>query len=445
MVFHPPAPAGTRDTAGIPAFRPADAPTEPLESTARMTSLPQALASYAQNLQALPVESVSCAEALNRCLAEAPVAGIDLPPFTQSAVDGYALLSFETGWASSDKPARLQVTGLIAAGPIRADPPPLAGQMAYRILTGARIPRGVDTVVAQERVRLEGDHIRIEAPVPEKRNIRYRGEELRQGDTLAQTGQRVSAGLLAALMAAGIEQIRAYRRPRISVLVTGDEVVPAGQSPSEGQVHDANAPLIRNWLLAMGYPAPQIRYVRDRLDEVEGTLRDALARSDLVISTGGVSVGDHDYLPAAARACGVREVFWKVSQKPGKPLYFGVRNGVALLGLPGNPAAVLVGMVMHARRALDCLEGVAAPGPRLSAGRLLQAVKADPQRDRLVRMNLSISAEGVVHLDPLPGQDSHMLSNLATAMALVMLPARERDYAADERVLWTPLPGVTRI
>jgi molybdopterin molybdotransferase len=188
-----------------------------------------------------------------------------------------------------------------------------------------------------------------------------------------------------------------------------------------------------------------VTYVKDVQQEIESALRTALDNSDLVITTGGVSVGTHDYLPAAAETCGVKEVFWKVAQKPGKPLYYGQREQTPLLALPGNPAAVLIGMVIHVRRVLDCLEGVALPGPRMSAGRLLKSVKADPLRDCLLRMNLSISAEGVVHLDPLPKQESHMLSNLATAMALVMLPARERAYATDERVLWTPLPGITRI
>ncbi|MGH8453600.1 MAG: molybdopterin molybdotransferase MoeA, partial [Nevskiales bacterium] len=327
----------------------------------------------------------------------------------------------------------------------KTDPPPLAGNMAYRILTGASIPRGVDTVVPQELVKLEGDSIRLEAPVLVRRNIRYAGEELKRGDVLAAPGQRVSPGLLAALMAAGTHTLRVYRRPRVGVLVTGDEVVPAGQLPAEGQVHDANAPLIRNWMVALGYPAPTVSYVKDVRRDVETALAAALDSSDLVITSGGVSVGSRDYLPVSAQACGVRRIFWKVAQKPGKPLFFGLRDKTPLLALPGNPAAVLVGLVIHARRVLDCLEGVTTPGPRMSPGRLLQSVKADPLRDRLVRMNLSISAEGVVHLDPLPKQESHMLSNLATAMALVMLPAREREYSTDERVLWTPLPGVTRI
>ncbi|HXG29313.1 MAG TPA: molybdopterin molybdotransferase MoeA [Nevskiales bacterium] len=444
MVFHPPPPAETRDPArAAPAA--AERPTEPLEPVRRLTPLGQALIHYNQTLLPLPVESIATEQALNRCLAEAPLAAIDLPSFTQSAVDGYALLSFETQWASPTHPVQLRVIGEIAAGPWREDPPPLAGHMAYRILTGGRIPRGVDTVVAQEQAQVEGDSIRLEAPVPEKRNIRYAGEELKRGDALAAAGQRISPGMLAALMAAGTHTIKAYRRPRVSVLVTGDEVVAAGQLPSEGQVHDANGPLIRSWMQALGYPPPQVSYIKDVRTEVESALCTALDQSDLVITTGGVSVGDRDYLPQAAAACGVRQVFWKVAQKPGKPLYYGLRGQTPLLALPGNPAAVLVGLVIHARRVLDCLEGVATPGPRMSAGRLLQPVKADPLRDRLLRMNLSINTEGQVQLEPLPKQDSHMLSNLATAMALVMLPAREQPYAAGERVLWTPLPGVTRI
>ncbi|MGH8457879.1 MAG: molybdopterin molybdotransferase MoeA, partial [Nevskiales bacterium] len=342
MVFHPPAPAESPVARPVPSPNPAERPTEPLEPEQRLISLPQALSSYNQNLLPLPIESVATEQALNRCLAESPLAGVDLPGFTQSAVDGYALLSFETNWASPDKPVRLRVIGEIAAGPRKTDPPPLAGNMAYRILTGASIPRGVDTVVPQEVVKLEGDSIRLEAPVLVRRNIRYAGEELKRGDVLAAPGQRVSPGLLAALMAAGTHTLRVYRRPRVGVLVTGDEVVPAGQLPAEGQVHDANAPLIRNWMVALGYPAPTVSYVKDVRRDVETALAAALDSSDLVITSGGVSVGSRDYLPVSAQACGVRRIFWKVAQKPGKPLFFGLRDKTPLLALPGNPAAVLV-------------------------------------------------------------------------------------------------------
>jgi molybdopterin molybdotransferase len=277
MVFHPPPPAETRSPAR-PAPAAAERPTEPLEPVRRLTPLGQALIHYNQTLLPLPVESIDTEQALNRCLAEAPRAAIDLPSFTQSAVDGYALLSFETQWASPSNPVQLRVIGEIAAGPWREDPPPLAGHMAYRILTGGRIPRGVDTVVAQEQARVEGDSIRLEAPVPEKRNIRYAGEELKRGEALAAAGQRVSPGMLAALMAAGTHTVKAYRRPRVSVLVTGDEVVPAGQLPSEGQVHDANGPLIRSWMQALGYPAPQVSYIKDVRTEVESALRAAAGR-----------------------------------------------------------------------------------------------------------------------------------------------------------------------
>ncbi len=285
MVFHPPAPAEARERRAPP--KPSDRPTEPLETAQRLIPLAQALSSYNQNLLPLPVESIATDQALNRCLAESPVARIDLPSFTQSAVDGYALLSFETTWATPAKPLRLQVIGEIAAGPRKADPPPLAGNMAYRILTGAPIPRGVDTVVPQERVERGDGIIRLIAPVPEKQNIRYHGEELKRGDALAAAGQRISPGMLAALMMAGAHGIRVYRRPRVSVLVTGNEVVPAGQLPVEGQVHDANAPLIRSWMMSQGYPAPEIAYAKDVRGEVEAALKLALDNSDLVITTGG--------------------------------------------------------------------------------------------------------------------------------------------------------------
>ena len=428
-----------------PPASPAEKPTEPLPQEHRLTTIPQALTAYGHNIKPLATEIISTTEALHRCLAEAACSHIDLPSFTQSAMDGYAVRSADVEWASSDKPQRLRVIGEIAAGPAQISLPSQGGGTAYRIYTGARIPEHFDAVVPQEKVRVEGEYISLDRHVEKGRNVRVRAEEMHAGDTLSPPGQRVSPGMLAALMAAGAHNIKVFKRPRIRVLVTGDEVVPPGQIPTEGQVHDANGPLVAAWLTSMGYPVPEITYVRDLLRDLEDALDPALAVADVVLTTGGVSVGSRDYLPDAARTVGVRQVFWKVAQKPGRPLFFGMREKTVLLGLPGNPASVLVGLVFHARRVLDLLEGTTAPGPRLTSAKLMQAVKADPTRDLLLRMNLSLNPDGMIQLDPLPKQESHMLSNLATAMAMVLLPARERDYAAGERVLWTPLPGVTRI
>lgn len=393
-----------------------------------MTPLTEALAAYGSALHALPVERCPLVQALHRVLAGPATSAVDLPPFTQSAVDGYALRAADAG-------LELTLIGEVPAGapPVRA----LAPGTAMRILTGGMLPAGADTVARQEIVERSGDRIRLVKGLAAGADTRHRGEELGQGAELAAAGQRLDAGLIAALAMGGVREVSVRRRPRIAALITGDELARDGAMLAPGQVHDANGPLVRNWLVERGYGEPQLDYVPDTPEAVEGALARALDAADLVISTGGVSVGDRDYLPQLAPKLGVEKVFWQVAQKPGKPLWFGTRGGTAFLGIPGNPAAVLVCLTVHVAAALAVLEGRAAPA--WHRGRLAAAVKADAKRDRLVRAQRSFDGDGVVSLKVLPKQDSHMLSNLAAADTLLWLPARGADYASGEVVRWCPL------
>ncbi|TCV91888.1 molybdopterin molybdochelatase [Luteibacter rhizovicinus] len=388
-----------------------------------------ALDEYRRTVVRLDTGRVPVEAALGAVLAEAPAARIDLPRFTQSSVDGYALRSVD-GMVSRE------LVGTSAAG----DPSGVAvgpGQ-AVRILTGGMLPEGADAVARQEIVDRDGSHVRLREAVTERTAIRYAGEELAAGTAIAQIGQRVTSGLIAALAMAGIDSVLIRRRPRIAVLVTGDEVLRAGVSLGPGQIYDANGPLLRSWFIEQGYGAPSVVYVPDDEQALTDAMRQALDVADLVVTSGGVSVGDRDFVPAVAESLGVRKVFWKVAQKPGKPLWFGMRGATALLGMPGNPAAVLVCLAVHARAILGHMEGVTQALPAWRGGVLAAAVDADPERDRLVRMRLD-DTDGVARLEVLPKQDSHMLSNLASAHALVWLPSRETSFSAGERVRWLTL------
>jgi molybdopterin molybdotransferase len=386
----------------------------------------QALDHYRAAVRALPTHRVSLELALGAVLAESPAARIALPRFTQSAVDGYAV-------RADDGVVPLALIGTAAAG----DPAKVAvgpGQ-AVRILTGGMLPEGANAVARQEIVERTGEGIVLREHVRVGEAIRHEGEELRAGAIIARAGQRVTAGLLAALAMAGIDSLEVYRRPRVAVLVTGDEVVRVGEPLGPGQVYDANGPLLRAWFVEHGYGEPVVAYVRDDESALEEAMSAALDSADLVVTSGGVSVGDRDFIPAVADRLGVRKVFWKVAQKPGKPLWFGMREGKALLGMPGNPAAVLVCLALHARAVLGHLEGEEAAQPAWRSGVLKTDVEADAERDRLLRMRLDM-VDGVATLELLPRQDSHMLSNLASAHALVWLPSRTTAFATGERVAW---------
>jgi len=404
-----------------------------------MIALEDALDSYAKNLRALPAETVPVTQALNRVLAQAQTSNGDLPRFDQSAMDGYAFRAADVAAASIAAPVRLPVAVHLAAGThehLAALPP----RAAARIFTGAPLPAAADTVIPQERATLDGDTLLFTEPHAARRNIRYRGEELRHGSTIAAVGQRVTPGLLASLINAGLHHLQVVRQPRIRVLTTGDELRPIGAALKPGEIYDSNGPMISAVLQRWGYPPPILEHVRDDAAVVKSVLERAYADADLVLSAGGASVGDHDFLPATAEALGMRRVFWKVAQKPAKPLFFGMHDNRVHLALPGNPGAVLISLALHVRRALDCLEGVAAPGPAWNCARLAQGVERDPQRVRLLRMRLDYAEDGTALLGVLPKQDSHMLSNLASAQVLAWVPIGDSDCAAGSILRWTALP-----
>lgn len=388
--------------------------------------LVDALSRYRSAVRALPTQSVPLELALGSVLAEAPKARISLPRFTQSAMDGYAV-------QAADGLSPRTLVGTSAAG-TPADVTVAAGQ-AVRILTGGLLPAGADAVARQEIVERTGQGIVLREAVRSGEAVRYEGEELIAGTTLAEPGKRITAGLLAAFAMAGIDTVEVYRRPRVAVLVTGDEIARVGEPLAPGQVYDANGPLLRAWFVENGYGEPVVAYVRDDEAALEEAMSAALDSADLVVTSGGVSVGDRDFVPLVADRLGVREIFWKVAQKPGKPLWFGMRDGKVLLGMPGNPGAVLVCLAVHARAVLAQLEGETGEQPSWRSGVLAAPVEADPQRDRLVRMRVDLT-DGAASLELLPRQESHMLSNLASAHALVWLRARDTAFVRGEKVPW---------
>lgn len=402
-----------------------------------MISLDDALACYQDHAIRLQSETVAIHAALGRVLAEPAAARIDLPAFAQAAVDGYALRCTDTKTATHTNPIALKINGEVAAG--------MDGQAAavqpgtcVRIFTGAPLPASCDAVIRQEETTRDGANILLSDPVALGTDMRERADELQKGQQLGRAGQHISSGLLAALAMAGVSHVEVYRRPRITVLITGDEVVPAGQKLRAGEIYDANGPLVSGWLRERGYPTPAMHYVRDDAAGVETALEVALSNADLVITTGGVSVGDRDYVPGVAEKIGATPLFWKVAQKPGKPLYFARRDNHLLMGLPGNPAAVLIGLVMHAARVLDHLEGIESPRPALYAGRLTAPLHADSKRERLVRARCETTVDGV-RLSPLRKQASHMLSNLQAADVLIRVPPATQPYPAETLLYWTPL------
>ncbi len=394
-----------------------------------MTPVAEALQRVLDAVTPLGTERVPLAQAPGRVLAAAARSVHALPLFTQSAVDGYAVRHADICAA----PCELPLVQHIAAA-AQAQPPLLAPGTAARILTGAMLPLGADTVLRQERCERAATHVRALETVPLGTDIRHEGEEIAAGAEVAAVGARLTPGLIGALAMAGVAEVCVYRRPRITVLVGGDEVCAVDAPRALGQIPDANGPMVAAWLQGEGTPPQRLLHLPDDPDLVQRALAAAFADSDVVITTGGVSVGDHDYIPASAEAAGATRLLWKLAQKPGMPLYV-ARHGTCLLfGLPGNPASVLTNLLVYVGNALSALQGL-DPLQRWRRGQLAAPVKRDTSKTLWLRMAVEYNALGAPRLLALRGQASHMLGNLAQAQALVEVPPVE----GDDRVRWLPL------
>lgn len=377
-----------------------------------LLSVDEALAGVVSAARPLGVETVPLAAARHRVLAVDTQAQHPLPLFTQSAVDGYALRQADL----ATLPARLPLASPIAAR-AQAVHPVLEAGRAARILTGGLLPYGADTVVRQERTQRDGEAVIVLEAVEAGTDIRQQGEEMPQGARVAAAGTRITPGLIGALALAGVAEVSVYRLPRIVVLVSGDEVVRDGTALQLGQVPDANGPLLQAYLSDWGVPPLRIEAVADTREAVTAAMAQALADADLVLTTGGVSVGDHDYIPAVAEALGAERLFWKVAQKPGMPLYVARCRGVLLFGLPGNPASVLVNLLVYVRAALDAMQTL-PPLQRWQEA----ALASVPRRDAVKTLWLrGVCGTGGAPLRLLQGQASHMLGNLAEANGLLRL------------------------
>ena len=393
-----------------------------------LITVAEAQAQVLRRAAPLEGEDVAVADAAGRVLLEDAAAAVDLPPFPSSAMDGFTLRAV-------DAPATLPVAFRIAAG--RPAPRPLQAGEAMAIATGGVVPDGADAVVPIEYVVEHDNEVAVEkAPAPGA-NVRPRGGDVRAGEVVVAAGVRLAPGAVGALAAAGIPAVRCGRRPRVAVLTTGTELARPGEALAPGQVYEANGAMLAAAVAAAGGSAELLASVEDT-DEAH---RAAIARgleADVLVTSGGVSVGPHDLVRRVETELGVEEVFWQVAVKPGKPVSFGVRGRTLVFGLPGNPVSSLVGFELFVRPALLALQGAAEPLPRFELGRLARTVARNPVRDEFLRARSRLDQDGVV-LEPLDGQESHMIARAAAADALVLAPLGEGELQAGELVRYLAL------
>lgn len=361
----------------------------------------------------LPVEEVKLEHAEGRYLASAVTARVAAPPFTCSAMDGFAVRSVEvTG------PVELPFHASIYAG---ASPAPLPPGEAARIFTGAGLPAGADAVVREESVEIIGDRVRFRAAARPGENVRPAGEDVAAGGEALAAGLRLGARQLALLSAVGVERVEAVRRPRVAVISTGDEVV-SGRTP------DSNGLAVATLCRQLGAEVERVR-VPDRLEEVSAVLAAASILNDAVITIGGVSVGERDLVPAALRGLGAELLVHGVPMKPGKPFLFARVEGRPAIGLPGSPSACLVAFEVFARPLLLTMAGAAAPFRRALRLRLAEPASGKPGRARLLWARLTPGGE----VAPL-GRDTAQVRGPALADALLAIGADEGELPAGAEV-----------
>jgi molybdopterin molybdotransferase len=321
-------------------------------------------------MKPLSGENVKLEETVGRVLDEDIIAVDDLPPFRNSAMDGFAVRTDDTDVASHDHPVSLLVRDIVPAGAIAVEK--LGPGETIKVMTGSPLPTGTDGVVMKERVRETADgRIEIFQAVHTGENVRDRGEDVRSGDLLLPAGSLIRPYEVALLAAQGISGIRVVRVPRIAFLTTGDELLDISQPLSPGKIRNSNGPTIACVLRRWGVEALDLGIGRDDPEELEMTIREVLAGIDLLLISGGVSVGDFDYTHAVLKKLELRQIFWKVAIKPGKPLMFGVipvdsdRNGseVPVFGLPGNPVSVMICLQEFVRPAVERMRGLVPKYP----------------------------------------------------------------------------------
>jgi len=379
-----------------------------------------------------PSETVAIAEAWGRFLAEEIVADVDWPPFDTSAMDGYAVRAADAaapGQGLSERP------GLVAAG----DGPPRALEAgeAVRVMTGAPIPDGTEAVVPVEDARREGGRVFASSAPRVGDHVRRRGESVTAGTILLERGQRLTAARIALAAFAGADPLPAYRRPRVTIAVTGNELVPVSQTPGPGQLRDSNGPMLAALCRASGRQASLRSAVPDEDGAVARLFREAGREEDVLITSGGVSAGDLDLLPAEAERSGFHLLFHGVAMRPGKPIAVGLRGATLWFGLPGNPVSASVGFHLFVRFALDCLEGAAEPGLVVRRARLGRDIPVHGRRETY-RDALLEFVEGEARVEPLRSLGSHDFAAHSRANALIRIPTDAGSLSAGTLVdcLW---------
>ncbi len=399
-----------------------------------MLSVAEARARITAAFRPLRSEQVGLLNALGRVLAADVVARVTQPPAAVSAMDGYAVRADDV----AKVPARLRVVGQAPAGG-SYDGRVAAGQ-AVRIFTGGPLPTGADTIVIQEDTASEGDHVVVREGAPRGTYVRPAGLDFKAGDVLLRKGRLLTARDIGIAAAMNVPWLPVTRRPRIAILATGDEVVMPGDPVGPHQIISSNGLSLAAFVTACGAEPIHLGIAPDDRAALQA-MAEGAAGADLLVTSGGASVGDHDLVQAALGETGMHVDFWKIAMRPGKPLMFGTIGATRVLGVPGNPVSSLVCATMFLRPAIDTMLGrVTEPEPQPTA-LLGRDLPENDSREDYLRSRLSHDAQGRLVATPFDKQDSSMLSFLSKADCLVVRAPRAPAIKAGAVVNIVPLSG----
>ena len=378
----------------------------------------EARARILKNVKPLPAEAVTLEQALGRVLAKPLKAIRNQPPFDASAMDGCAVISADV----ANPPATLRLIGLSAAG--HGFKGRLKRGDCVRIFTGAPVPKGADAVVIQENTEASGKAVTVLQTARPEQNIRLAGLDFRKGDPLLPAGLTLGARDIGLAAAANAPKLAVRRRPVVALIATGDELVRPGGTPRADQIVSSNSHALAAMAQHLGATVVNLGIVADNLKATERAIRKA-AKADILVTTGGASVGDHDYVQEALKNSGVSIDFWKIAMRPGKPFMYGRRKGQHVLGLPGNPVSALVCARLFLKPLIDALLGFPA-GDDLVEARLGASMKENDSRQDYIRATLVEAPDGTRTVTPFAKQDSSMQRTFREAQALIVRPANAK-------------------
>lgn len=380
-----------------------------------MILVEEALARLLKPLSALAAEDVTLPEAFGRVLAEDVASRRTQPPSSMSAMDGYAVRAADL----DSFPARLLVVGAAPAG--SAFDGIVGTREAVRIFTGAPVPQGADSIVIQEDTERDGDYVVVPRAVTKFRHIRPEGQDFKLGSVELHAGKRLTARDIGLAAAMDRPWLRVHRRPRVAILATGNEIVLPGEPAGPNQIVSSNSFALGAFVTACGGIPVQLGIAPDDKAALQ-RLADGARGADLLVTTGGASVGDHDLVREALGATGLELDFWQIALRPGKPLMVGRYKDTPMVGLPGNPVSTMVCALLFLKPALERLSGLVASDTDPATARLARPLPASDRRQDYLRASLRRAADGLLEANPFETQDSSLMGVLARSDCLVIRP-----------------------